>query len=83
MQSSCHHADGCLKMKGVTDDHVLKPERLGILSEAEPALPRCMHEAPLARACKQAEHTAGKEAAGTGGAGSPMEHLPGSDETWR
>lgn len=35
------------KMKGVTDDHVLKPEQFRILSEAEPALHQHphMHEA--------------------------------------
>lgn len=31
-------------MMGATDDHILKPERLRILSEGEAALPQRMHE---------------------------------------
>lgn len=54
---------GHFKMKGMTH-HSLKPEKLRILSETEPALPSCMHETTWSRTGEgeQAKHPASKEA---------------------
>ena len=66
----------------MTEDHSLKPEKLMILSEAELALPQCLHKNTWSWTCGQAVCTVGGRPGGREGQ-SPGEHLLGLDGTWR
>lgn len=51
----------------MTEDPSLKPEKLRILSEAELALPQCLHRTTWSWTCGQAICAAGGRPGGQGG----------------
>ena len=59
-----YHGTGYLRMKRKTDDCSRKPKTLKILSEAEPALPRCLHKIPWSRTCAPAVCSVGRRPVG-------------------
>lgn len=59
-----YHGSGYLRMKRKTDDCSRKPKKLKILSEAESALPQCLHKITWSRTCAQAVYTVGRRPGG-------------------
>lgn len=59
-----YHGSGYLRMKRKTDDCSRKPKKLKILSEAESALPQCLHKITWSRTCAKAVCTVGRRPGG-------------------